>query len=127
MKIDAPLKLDQKMFKALTMNLKPIDSDLNCVALVASLGAYQLSFYALRENDYKLYVEDFGYMENMKWMQVKPTPDQILTMDDLIAKELKRLQDKEDEQIDYELSCKEGYKAIEHTRNHINANFYTHY
>lgn len=127
MKIDTPLNLDDKMFKALTMNIKPIDSDLDCVALVASIGAYQLSFYALRDNDYKLYVEDFGYRELSKWVQIKPTPCQLLTMNDLIAQELKRLQDQEDEQIAYELACKEGYNTIRDTRNHINTNFYTQY
>lgn len=54
--------------------------DLDTVGLESVYENYKVSFYGLKENEYKLVVEDFGLTINQKWRQYYPTGPQLELM-----------------------------------------------
>lgn len=58
---------------------------------------YEASFYADEEDNYDLIVEDFGRMYKGKWQQLEPSSAQINLMNRMIANEIERLTDAQNE------------------------------
>lgn len=54
--------------------------DLETVGLESVYENYKVSFYGLKEDKYKLVVEDFGLTINQKWRQFYPTVPQLELM-----------------------------------------------
>lgn len=100
------------------------DSSLEMLSLKSKYNGYQISFYATPDDNYQLYVEDFGFEIDGNWVQLEPTIDQIMTMEDALAKELQRLYDVEDEK-DIEAIRKAQHAKDEIIdRETLNHNFY---
>ena len=76
--------------------------DLETVGLQSEYENYKVSFYGIKENNYKLVVEDFGLSINQKWRQYYPTDMQLELMQVKLIKAVSDLQDEclEDDQTD---------------------------
>ena len=110
--------ISEFIFKKLITNSYSEDSSIECVSIKSKFAGFEISFYAWKDNGYKLVVEDFGYSKNGEWVQLQPTINQLTVMNDSLVSELHRLQHLESEkykegviQMQFEEDCFK-YKEI---------------
>ena len=85
--------MENRIIDHLITNVKPYTGkDLETVGLESKYENYKVSFYGLKENNYKLVVEDFGLSINQKWRQYYPTDMQLELMQVKLIKAVSELQ-----------------------------------
>lgn len=107
------------------MNLKVQEEiDAECISFKSKYSGHELSFYAWKNEAYKLQVEDFGFFERGVWIQVEPTVHQIEMMEDAISKEIERLRNIEFEEMLENQRSIEDQAHINLHRESVNHHFY---
>ena len=86
--------MENRIINHLITNVKLYTGkDLQTVGLESTYENYKVSFYGLKEEYYKLVVEDFGLSINQKWRQYYPTDMQLELMQVKLIKAVSELQD----------------------------------
>ena len=89
--------MENRIIDHLITNVKPYTGkDLETVGLESEYENYKVSFYGLKEDNYKLVVEDFGLSINQKWRQYYPTDMQLELMQVKLIKAVSELQLEDD-------------------------------
>jgi len=125
--INFPTAIDGATFVRLVRFATAEGSNIECVCINSTYDTYEMSIYAWRDDSYQLKLNHFGHYKGTKWVQLKPSPEQLATMDDMIAKELVNQQCLEQEKDTARLANEQDIREISQTREFITANFYTKY